>query len=113
MKLKKFTLNLIALLLLASVKISAQNDFVRVTVAEIKKANAAKARLDSAHAMGRLVLKELAETRDTVNMFKDSTAKYKGLYFISEQKAKGYKKERNLSLAGNLIQAVLNFIKFR
>lgn len=96
-KFKILLLNLILWQFTGLEKISAQT--VLVTVSEIRNANLTKARLDSAKAVGNLVLIDLKAYQDTSKTYKDSTNYWK-------RKALNLKRKRNNWRTIALIEAL-------
>lgn len=66
-------------------KIYAQ---ISLTDSEVRKINATYAKLDSAHAQGRIVLTDLKAFQDSTHAYKDSTSYWKA-------KALKFRRKRN------------------
>lgn len=81
--------------------------YVQVSLAEIRKANATKARLDSAHVQGKIVLSDFKKTQDSLKTSTDSVTYWKGLAFHWEGQAGKFKKQRNRWMGAAFFEAVL------
>lgn len=85
------------LLLSVSIKTMSQNDYVQVTLSEIKRANITKARLDSSLAAGQLLLVKVKNYQDSLQIYQDSTKFWKHVGNLQTRRKKGWRKAALIS----------------
>lgn len=104
-------MSLTVLLLSGFAKTIAQTDHVGVTIAEIRKANQTKARLDSAHAAGKMILSQVKGLKDSLNIYKDSTGHWHRIALLETRRKKGWRKLAIISVLVNIAENSILFLR--